>query len=62
MLDESPDDTINLLENYPVHVLTSVLKCFFREMPEPLLTFDCYDDFILAANLTDPQVDIFFNK
>ncbi|XP_077291257.1 unconventional myosin-IXa-like isoform X3 [Arctopsyche grandis] len=55
LLDESPEDTVNLLEGYPVHVLTSVLKGFFREMPEPLLTFDFYDDFILAANLIDPQ-------
>ncbi|KAK3911746.1 Unconventional myosin-IXa [Frankliniella fusca] len=41
-------------ETYPVHVLASVLKCFLREMPEPLLTFDCYDDFLRAANLTEP--------
>ncbi|XP_034242565.1 unconventional myosin-IXAa-like isoform X3 [Thrips palmi] len=41
-------------ETYPVHVLASVLKCFLREMPEPLLTFDCYDDFIRAAMLTEP--------
>lgn len=41
-------------ETYPVHVLASVLKSFLREMPEPLLTFDCYDDFLRAANLTDP--------
>lgn len=56
LLDESPDETINILDKYPVHVLSSVLKCFFREMPEPLLTFDYYDDFIMAASLTDPQV------
>ncbi|KAJ1522409.1 hypothetical protein ONE63_002697 [Megalurothrips usitatus] len=41
-------------ETYPVHVLASVLKCFLREMPEPLLTFDCYDDFLRAAILTEP--------
>ncbi|XP_026278963.1 unconventional myosin-IXb isoform X5 [Frankliniella occidentalis] len=41
-------------ETYPIHVLASVLKCFLREMPEPLLTFDCYEDFLRAANLTEP--------
>ncbi|KAF5301534.1 hypothetical protein FQR65_LT08838 [Abscondita terminalis] len=42
-------------ENYQVHVLASVLKSFLREMPEPLLTFECYENFITAANLTEPQ-------
>jgi len=42
-------------QNYQVHVLAAVLKSFFREMPEPLLTFDSYEDFLRAANLTDPQ-------
>ena len=35
--------------DYHVHVLTSVMKTFFRELPEPLLTFDLYDDFIRAS-------------
>ncbi|KAJ8940424.1 hypothetical protein NQ318_009217 [Aromia moschata] len=38
-------------EKYQVHVLASVLKSFLREMPEPLLTFECYENFITAANL-----------
>ncbi|XP_006608884.1 unconventional myosin-IXa-like isoform X3 [Apis dorsata] len=42
-------------ENYQVHVLAAVLKSFFRDMPEPLLTFEYYDDFLHAANLTDPR-------
>ncbi|CAH0552647.1 unnamed protein product [Brassicogethes aeneus] len=37
---------------YHVHVLASVFKSFLREMPEPLLTFDCYENFITAANLS----------
>ncbi|EAT44232.1 AAEL004375-PA [Aedes aegypti] len=40
-------------ESYNVHVLTNVLKSFLREMPEPLLTFDRYDDFLRAADLSD---------
>lgn len=42
-------------ESYNVHVLTNVLKSFLREMPEPLLTFDRYDDFLRAADLEDTQ-------
>ena len=40
-------------DTYNVHVLTSCLKSFLREMPEPLLTFDRYDDFLRASDLTD---------
>ncbi|XP_044740758.1 unconventional myosin-IXa-like [Chrysoperla carnea] len=53
-MEEANQEGVNF-ENYQVHVLASVLKSFLREMPEPLLTFDCYEDFIRAANLTDPQ-------
>ena len=37
------------LGEYHVHVLTSVIKRFLQEMPEPLFTFDYYDDIILAT-------------
>jgi len=40
---------------YPVHVLTSVLKSFFRELPEPLLTYELYDEFLRAADLSQPE-------
>ncbi|CAH2230158.1 jg12504 [Pararge aegeria aegeria] len=55
LLDERPDEGVDRLDSYAVHVRASVLKSFFRELPEPLLTFDLYDDFILAAEITDPQ-------
>lgn len=38
---------------YNVHVLTNVLKSFLREMPEPLLSFDRYDDFLRASELSE---------
>lgn len=38
---------------YNVHVLANVLKLFLREMPEPLLTFDRYDDFLRASELSE---------
>ncbi|PWN44503.1 RhoGAP-domain-containing protein [Ceraceosorus guamensis] len=34
-----------------VSAVTSVLKNYFRELPEPLLTFDLHEDFIRAAEL-----------
>ncbi|XP_055305259.1 unconventional myosin-IXa-like isoform X2 [Sitodiplosis mosellana] len=40
-------------ELYNVHVLANVLKSFLREMPEPLLTFDRYDDFLRASELSE---------
>lgn len=55
LLDERPEEGVDRLDSYAVHVRASVLKTFFRELPEPLLTFDLYDDFILAAEISDPQ-------
>lgn len=40
-------------ESYNVHVQTNVLKTFLRDLPEPLLTFDRYDDFLRAADLSE---------
>ncbi|KAF6210863.1 hypothetical protein GE061_013974 [Apolygus lucorum] len=47
-------------EGYQVHVLASVLKSFLREMPEPLLTYDSYEDFLRAANLVEDKVSTTF--
>ena len=54
MMDEGELENINF-EIYQVHVLAAVLKSFFRDMPEPLLTFEHYDDFLHAAKLTEPS-------
>ncbi|XP_053405798.1 unconventional myosin-IXAb-like isoform X4 [Mercenaria mercenaria] len=43
------------IEDNPVHVLTSTLKTFFRELPEPLLTFEFYDEFIQASEIHDEK-------
>lgn len=40
---------------YGVHVWTAVLKSFFREMPEPLMTFQLYDEFLWATAIVDVQ-------
>ncbi|XP_044000848.1 unconventional myosin-IXAa-like isoform X2 [Aphidius gifuensis] len=51
-IDEYDLDKIDF-SDYQVHVLAAVLKSFFRDMPEPLLTFELYDDFLHAGNLTN---------
>lgn len=43
------------LDAYAVHVLTTVFKSFFREMPEPLMTFEMYDDFLRISEISDYQ-------
>ncbi|XP_016131459.1 LOW QUALITY PROTEIN: GEM-interacting protein-like [Sinocyclocheilus grahami] len=42
---EIQKDQVDLSDLSP-HDITSVLKHFFKELPEPLLTFDLYDNFI----------------
>ncbi|XP_048575857.1 rho GTPase-activating protein 44 isoform X2 [Nematostella vectensis] len=36
-----------------VHAITGVLKQYLRELPEPLMTFALYDDWIQAASIQD---------
>ncbi|KAM3864422.1 GEM-interacting protein [Diretmus argenteus] len=45
---ETQKDQVDLTDLSP-HDITSVLKHFFKELPEPLLTFDLYKDFITAG-------------
>lgn len=40
-------------DDYNIHVLANVLKLYLRDMPEPLLTFDRYDDFLRASQLSE---------
>ncbi|KAJ7992092.1 hypothetical protein DPEC_G00274970 [Dallia pectoralis] len=42
---EIQKDQVDLSDLSP-HDITSVLKYFFKQLPEPLLTFDLYNDFI----------------
>ena len=53
-LEEIGCDAVNF-GDYQVHVLAAVFKSFLREMPEPLLTYDAYEDFLRAGNLSDPK-------
>uniref|UniRef100_A0A8C4ZFI9 Myosin IXb n=1 Tax=Gadus morhua TaxID=8049 RepID=A0A8C4ZFI9_GADMO len=41
------------LENYPIHTITGLVKRWLRELPEPLMTFNLYNDFLHAAELPE---------
>ncbi|XP_044143020.1 rho GTPase-activating protein 9 isoform X2 [Bufo gargarizans] len=36
-----------------IHVITGALKMFFRELPEPVIPFCFFDEFIAAVQMTD---------
>ncbi|MEJ1287871.1 myosin IXb [Cricetulus griseus] len=41
------------LEDFPIHAITGVLKQWLRELPEPLMTFAQYGDFLRAVALLE---------
>uniref|UniRef100_A0A672IFN5 Unconventional myosin-IXb-like n=1 Tax=Salarias fasciatus TaxID=181472 RepID=A0A672IFN5_SALFA len=41
------------LENYPIHTITGLLKRWLRELPDPLMTFSLYSDFLHAVELPE---------
>ncbi|KAI6222187.1 hypothetical protein M3Y95_00958000 [Aphelenchoides besseyi] len=40
-------------DEVPVHVLTTLIKGFFRELNEPLITFELYENFINVSEVKD---------
>ncbi|KAL0137404.1 hypothetical protein V8B55DRAFT_1528032 [Mucor lusitanicus] len=49
----TPDQAIHLDQEHDINVITGLLKLYFRELKNPLLTFEYYDRFIEAARLQD---------
>lgn len=49
----APDQAIHLDQEHDINVITGLLKLYFRELKNPLLTFEYYDRFIEAARLQD---------
>ncbi|TSK53780.1 Unconventional myosin-IXb [Bagarius yarrelli] len=43
------------LEDYPIHTVTGLVKQWLRELPEPLMTFNHYSDFLHAVELPEKQ-------
>ncbi|KAL7876741.1 hypothetical protein AOLI_G00117040 [Acnodon oligacanthus] len=47
------DPKTECLNNYPIHTVTGLIKCWLRELPEPLMTFSLYNDFLYAVDLPE---------
>ncbi|XP_060901288.1 unconventional myosin-IXb-like isoform X2 [Labrus mixtus] len=51
ILQTNPDGVC--LEKYPIHTITGLVKRWLRELPDPLMTFSLYSDFLHAAELPE---------
>jgi len=52
--DYSTFDLLDSERFNDISSITSVLKSYFRSLPNPLLTFALHDEFIFAASIQDP--------
>ncbi|XP_038145770.1 LOW QUALITY PROTEIN: unconventional myosin-IXAa [Cyprinodon tularosa] len=46
------------LDDYNIHVIASVFKQWLRDLPNPLMTFELYEEFIRAMSLQDKKETI----
>ncbi|KAG9332226.1 hypothetical protein JZ751_015517 [Albula glossodonta] len=46
------------LEDYPIHTITSLVKKWLRELPEPLMTFSHYSQFLRATGESAHPVQV----
>uniref|UniRef100_A0A9J8D380 Unconventional myosin-IXb-like n=1 Tax=Cyprinus carpio carpio TaxID=630221 RepID=A0A9J8D380_CYPCA len=53
LLEAGPENVS--LEDYPIHAVTGLVKQWLRELPEPLMTFTHYNDFLRAIELPEKQ-------
>ncbi|KAK7136625.1 hypothetical protein R3I93_016844 [Phoxinus phoxinus] len=51
LLEAGPENVC--LEDYPIHAVTGLVKQWLRELPEPLMTFTHYNDFLRAIELPE---------
>uniref|UniRef100_A0A3P9PUR1 Myosin IXB n=1 Tax=Poecilia reticulata TaxID=8081 RepID=A0A3P9PUR1_POERE len=49
------DAYVDILEDYPIHTVTGLVKQWLRELPDPLMTFAHYNDFLHAVELPEKQ-------
>ncbi|XP_070687776.1 unconventional myosin-IXb isoform X2 [Pempheris klunzingeri] len=49
------DPHLVCLEDYPIHTVTGLVKQWLRELPDPLMTFTHYNDFLHAVELPEKQ-------
>ncbi|XP_061883742.1 si:zfos-588f8.1 isoform X5 [Entelurus aequoreus] len=53
------DPHLVCLEDYPIHTVTGLVKQWLRELPDPLMTFIHYNDFLHAVELPDKQEQLY---
>ncbi|CAJ0594314.1 unnamed protein product [Cylicocyclus nassatus] len=53
VIETAPDFETVSLDDVQVHVLTTLVKSFLRELPEPLITFDLYENFLNVSEVDD---------
>lgn len=51
ILETNPESA--RLDNYPIHTITGLVKRWLRELPDPLMTYALYNDFLHAAELPE---------
>uniref|UniRef100_A0A8C7DV49 SH3 domain binding protein 1 n=1 Tax=Naja naja TaxID=35670 RepID=A0A8C7DV49_NAJNA len=52
------DSGSNILDEFYVdpHAVAGALKCYLRELPQPLMTSELYDDWLKAASAKEPEI------
>ncbi|XP_076829937.1 rho GTPase-activating protein 10 isoform X2 [Brachyhypopomus gauderio] len=56
MIDEKSGDVdLAVCEDWDVKTITSALKLYLRSLPEPLMTYDLYKEFIVPAKSGSPD-------
>ncbi|XP_077389779.1 unconventional myosin-IXb isoform X3 [Festucalex cinctus] len=53
------DPHLVCLEDYPIHTVTGLVKQWLRELPDPLMTFTHYNEFLHAVELPDKQEQLY---
>eukprot|EP00794_Sanderia_malayensis_P011263 gene11263-12443_t len=51
--NEEPPNLTEIRYIHDIHCISSLLKTYFRELPNPLLTYELYDKFLAALRKTD---------
>ncbi|XP_012686800.1 rho GTPase-activating protein 10 isoform X2 [Clupea harengus] len=56
MIDEKSNDLdLSVCEDWDVKTITSALKLYLRSLPEPLMTYGLYKEFIIPAKSGSPE-------
>ncbi len=49
------DGKVMHMSDYSIHTVASLIKLYFRELPVPLCTYECFDMFMLANGVPIPE-------